>query len=146
MTRADFIRYHDARISAENGNVFFGLYGAETPVRILTRESAVACIRHLAALGLLISTADFWCDCSASGCPHGTGSGYSHTRGGFYCECYHLDGYDLEDRGLNLRVDRGEYTRLIDRGNAQILDYLTRQLPLEPFYSPCLCLALNFPS
>lgn len=146
MTRADFIRDHNVRIAKENGQKIFALFGAETPELILTRESAVACVRHAAGLGLLVSTADFWCDNTASGCPHSTGSGYNRAGGGFYGECYHLDGYDLEDRGMHFRVEPGEYSRVIAQGNAQLLDYLTRELIEEPFYSPCLCLVLGFPT
>lgn len=148
-TRAKFIAYHQARLSRQEAAKVLERFGAETPDRILDRESAVLCIQELAALGLLISACNFWCNCTGEnarlyGCPHG-GGGYNHGRGGYYSECYHLDGYDLEDRGLNFRVDPSEYAAVIGRGNAQMIHYLTRQLPGEPFFSPCLHVALEFP-
>lgn len=147
--RANFIAYHNARILEQDVGGIFARFGAETPDRILPQQAAVACIQQLAAHGLLVSSAAFWCNNTSEnarlyGCPHG-GGGYNNGRGGYYSECYHLPPYELENRGLSLHVEPRDYAKVIGRGNAQMLRYLTRQLAKEPFFSPCLYLALLFP-
>ena len=111
---------------------------------ILDKENSIHLINKLTKLPVAITRITWWCNCTPEtkakyDCPHGMGGPGKKFGEGWYSECVHYPDFLISEQpnppdefSMVPKVFAEECNRLT-------INYIKNVLPLESFYSPCLC-------
>lgn len=111
-------------------------------IDIITRRPACdAFIDGATRLGVAITCATLWCECTPEnerryGCPHGYGG--PMYPGGFFAEMCERDPFDVAEAGVDMGLQDTDPDGFVAACNEFVREYVRVGISLRPEFSPCL--------